>query len=34
MNTRQIIIFAAGVAIGFYVVPRLMGAASRVSVSA
>lgn len=32
MNTKQIVVFAVGVAVGFYLVPRLMGAASRVSV--
>lgn len=34
MNTRQIVIFAVGVAVGVYVVPRILAASSRVKVSA
>jgi len=33
MNTKQVVAFAIGVAVGFYVVPKLMGAASRVAVN-
>lgn len=33
MNTKQVVAFGIGVAVGFYVLPRLMAAAGRSAVA-